>query len=169
MRLHQRATVEDARRIGAGTSVWQFASVIRGAVVGKNCTVGSCSVLDGCKVGDRCSIGHGAQIHPGVHIGDDVFIGPGAIFCNDMWPSTSKDGFDYSELLKRPTTIVADHASIGAGAIILPGVTIGSHSLVAAGATCDQDVPDGQVFHRYGHVEPMPPEHFRERMKWPSA
>jgi UDP-2-acetamido-3-amino-2,3-dideoxy-glucuronate N-acetyltransferase len=97
MLIHPKAHVDSTASVGPCTQVWQFASVIRGAVVGGACNVASCSIIDGAQVGDNCLIGHGAQLHPGTKIGNGVFVGPGAIICNDMWPSVSKQGFHIPE------------------------------------------------------------------------
>lgn len=164
--IHERAVVSDSE-VGAGTAVWQFASVIRGAKIGDGCSVGSCSVVDAAAVGDRCAIGHGAQVHPGTVIGRDVFVGPGAIICNDRWPRTSKDGFDFEGLQSKPTVIVEDGASIGAGAIILPGVRVGRRAMIAAGVVCAIDVPPMTVLRRDGTLEAMPEDAgASKRMTW---
>lgn len=152
------AIVHEDCFLGVGSRVWQFASVLRGACVGSNTSIGSSAVIDGCIVGHSCAIGAGAQIHPGVAICNRVFIGPGAIFCNDVWPRVSKDGFDTLALFDRKKfiTIVEDDASVGAGAVILPGTHIGYFSMVAAGAVCFGHVPDRHLFKRDGSMVPMP-------------
>lgn len=158
---HPYSVVDSSVSIGTCTKVWQGATVIRSAKVGEHCTVGACSVVDGAEVGDRCLIGHGAQIHPGTKIGNDVFVGPGAIICNDMWPSTSKDGFEIGD---RPTVVVEDGAVIGAGAIILPGVRIGAGSMVAAGVVCEETLPPNVLLQRNGYITAMPQG--RKRMRF---
>lgn len=143
--------------IGDNTRIWQFASVIRGAVIGKKCNVGAGAIIDAARVGDNVLIGAGAQLHPGTVIGDNVFIGPGVIFCNDRWPRVSKDGFDSEALLSGTmiTVQVCDGASIGAGAVILPGVRIGKDATVAAGARVDESVPDNHLAKREGDIVPI--------------
>lgn len=126
--------------------VWPYAQVIRGAILGDGCSIGSCAIVDGSTLGERVSVGHGAQIHPGIKIGNDVFVGPGAIFCNDMWPEVDKEGFEIP--VGSFVTVVEDGASIGAGAIILPGNRIGAGAVIAAGAVVDRDVPAGTLFRR---------------------
>ncbi len=158
---HEYSILDCTVEIGTCTKIWQFATVIRSAKIGEYCTVGACSVVDGAEVGDRCLIGHGAQIHPGTKIGNNVFVGPGAIFCNDMWPSTKKDGFEIGD---NWTIVVEDGAVIGAGAVILPGVRIGKGSMVAAGAVCDEPLPPGVIFQRNGYIASMPTG--RKRMRF---
>ena len=87
-------------------------------------------------MGTGCRIQGNTFIPGGWHIGDSVFIGPGAIFCNVKRPSASS---------RQPYAagFVDNRASIGAGAIILPGVTIGSGAMVGAGSVVTRDVPPG--------------------------
>lgn len=161
--IHSSAVVDAA--IGDKTHVWQFASVIRSAKIGRGCTVAAYALIDGAVVGDDCLISSGAQLHPGTVIGNGVFVGPAAIFCNDMWPRVDKEDFR-ADLLHRGfvTTRALDGASVGAGAIILPGVTIGKGALVAAGATVHCDVPDGYLFTRSNGMLLIKPEWRENRM-----
>ena len=135
--LYPKAEVHKDCTIGKGTKIWQFASVIRGARIGVDCTVSANAIVDSATVGDRCLVGHGASIHPGAQLGNDVFVGPGAVLCNDAWPRAHKRGFDAQAV----SVIVEDGASIGAQAVILPGVRIGQGAMVAAGVVVAKDVP----------------------------
>lgn len=154
--IHDKAHVE-ASSLGARTTVWQFASVIRGAVIGADCSIGGCAIVDAAVIGDRCLVGHGAQLHPGTRLGKDVFVGPGAIVCNDRWPRVAKDGFHPELLLEQRmvTVDIADGVSIGAGAIILPGVSIGASSVVAAGAVVTNSMPPCSLWKRKGGWVPL--------------
>ena len=105
------------------------------------CEVGEGTKIDafvyiegGVKIGKNCKIRAFTFIPEGAIIEDEVFIGPGVIFTNDKYPRVR----DPWRLLK---TIVKKGASIGAGAVILPGVTIGEYALVAAGSVVTKDVP----------------------------
>jgi acetyltransferase-like isoleucine patch superfamily enzyme len=161
------AQVDDTAKIGVGTKVWQFASVIRGAKIGKDCTIASCSIVDGAQIGYGCKVGHGASIHPGVKAGNCVFIGPGAIACNDMWPETDTEGFDLQRLLDGEfTVIIGDGATVGAAAVILPGVRIGAGAFVAAGAVVDRPIPEGFLWRRNGYLAPMPVGTRERRMRY---
>jgi acetyltransferase-like isoleucine patch superfamily enzyme len=92
-----------------------------------------------------------------VKAGNGVFFGPGAVCCNDMWPETSKEGFDLARLLAGVFCIIIDDgATIGAGAVILPGVRIGAGAFVAAGAVVDRSVPERFLWRRNGYLAPMP-------------
>lgn len=164
MGIDPAAHVRDSE-IGDGTDIWQFASVIRGASIGKGCTIGAYALVDGARIGDDCRIQSGAQIHPGVWIGDRVFIGPSAVLCNDRWPCVDKEGFDAKQFKDGLVTIfVHEGSSIGANAVILPGMTIGKKVVVAAGAVVNRSVPDEHLFTREGKIVPIKPEWRRRRM-----
>lgn len=165
--IHRQACI-DATGIDVGprSRIWQFASVIRGAKIGADCNIGSCAIIDGAMIGDQVAIGAGAKLFPGIVIKDRVFIGPGAVFCNDLWPSVSKDGFDLGQLQRGDlvTTVVEEGASIGAAATILPGVVIGTGAMIAAGAVVDHSVPADHLFRRDGVVVPIDERRGRRRM-----
>ena len=147
--IHELAHVHGDCQIGDGTLVWQFASVIRGARVGARCSIASSAVVDGAVVGDECVVGHGSAINPGVVLGNRVFVGQNAVFCNDRWPSVSKEGFEPGNV----TIIVQDGAVIGAGAVILPGVILGKGCLIAANSTVSRSVPAGFMWTRNDETE----------------
>jgi len=139
--VHPKARVDGAS-VGARSRVWQFASVIRGAVVGEDCNIATGACLDGSQIGDRCILGHNVAMGPGFRVFDDVFIGPQVTLCNDAWPRALKEGFDVSRF--NPVTyaiIIESRASIGANSVILPGVRIGWNAMIAAGSVVTKDVP----------------------------
>jgi len=164
--FHPLAVVDrEGCEIGLDCTIWQFASVIRKARLGNNCTIAANAIVDGAWLGDGCLVGHAASIHPGTKLGNNVFVGPGAIFCNDMWPRTDKTGFQYPP--REAWTIIAeDGASIGAGAIILPGVVIGKGAMVAAGVVCSQPVRAGHILRRDGTMEVIPEGTEKRRMRF---
>lgn len=161
--VHPKAHVEDST-IGPRCKVWQFASVIRGTVLGSDCNVASGATLDGPVFGDRCIVSPGVDIGPGFLIGSDVFIGPNVVLCNDRWPRVDKAGFDIEALRATPTVIVQDGASIGANAVVLPGVVIGAGAMIAAGAVVNRSVPAGALFRRDGRIEMIGSQHNTKRM-----
>jgi UDP-2-acetamido-3-amino-2,3-dideoxy-glucuronate N-acetyltransferase len=132
--IHSHALVE-SDQIGPGTRIWAFAHVLRGAVIGADCNICDHSYIDEAVViGDRVTIKGQVAVIDGMTIEDDVFIGPNASFANDSYPR-SKQPFQYEEIvLKRGATI-------GAGAILIPGVTVGEWAMVGAGAVVTKDVP----------------------------
>jgi UDP-2-acetamido-3-amino-2,3-dideoxy-glucuronate N-acetyltransferase len=134
--IHALASVADDARIGDRTTIWQFVVVLNGAVIGEDCNLNAHTLVEGGAVlGDRVTLKSGVYVWSGVTLEDDVFCGPNATFTNDRYPR-SKQPFD----LER--TLVKKGASIGAGAVILPGVTIGERAVVGAGAVVTKDVPN---------------------------
>lgn len=163
--IHPKAHVEGSF-IGARTKVWQFASVIRGAVLGEDCNITSGVLLDGCHFGDRCIVGQNCAIGPGFLIGNDVFFGPNVTLANDRWPQVSKEGFDLSRLQNGMwAVVVRDGASIGANAVVLPGVVIGRNAMVAAGMVATRSVPDDHCLRRDGSMVPIEPIWRARRMR----
>lgn len=90
-------------------------------------------------MGDRVTIKSGVQLWDGARIEDDVFIGPNVTFTNDKRPRSKS----YPE--EFPLTIIRKGASIGGGAVLLPGITIGEGAMVGAGAVVTRDVPANTV------------------------
>lgn len=126
--------------IGEGTRIWQFVVVLPSAKIGANCNICShCFIENDVEIGDRVTIKNGVQLWDGLRVEDDVFIGPNVTFTNDPYPQSGNHSF------KVLPTIIEKNASIGAGAVILPGLKIGSGSFVAAGAVVTQDVPAGMM------------------------
>ena len=136
--VHERALVE-TDQVGPGTRIWAFAHVMPGARIGADCNVCDHTYIEGdVVVGDRVTIKSGVYLWDGIRVENDVFLGPQATFTNDRFPR-SKQHFEC------PITTICCGASIGAGAIILPGVTVGERAMVGAGSVVTKDVPDFAV------------------------
>lgn len=169
--IHPKAHVDrNTVRIGAGTKVWQFASITRGTVLGEDCSVSPFAMLDGSIYGDRVVISGGVMAGAGFKIGDDVFLGPNVVLCNDQWPAADKDGYDDERLRSGEwfTITIGNGAMIGAGAIILPGKRVLPGGVVAAGAVVNKNVPAETVFCRDGEIRPKPADWREDRMRWAS-
>jgi UDP-2-acetamido-3-amino-2,3-dideoxy-glucuronate N-acetyltransferase len=133
--LHPQGLCE-SEQVGDGTRVWAFAHVLEGAKIGRDCNI--CDhvfVENDVVVGDRVTIKCGVQLWDGLRVEDDVFIGPNATFTNDRFPRSKQYPAEFA------TTRIAHHASIGANATILPGLTIGQYAMVGAGSVVTRSVP----------------------------
>lgn len=163
--IHPKAHVEDSD-IGEGSKVWQFASVVRKARLGKNCTVAAGAMIDGAWFGDNCIISSCCAIGPGFYVSNNVFIGPSVTFCNDRFPATHKKDF-YPELLRDEFIVikVKDGAAIGANSVLLPGIVIGRMAMIAAGSAVNINVPDNHLFRRDGTIVPIKEKWREDRMK----
>jgi acetyltransferase-like isoleucine patch superfamily enzyme len=133
--FHPSALVE-SDQVGPGTRVWAFAHVAAGAVVGRDCNICDHTFLEkGSLVGDRVTLKCGVYLWNGVVIEDDVFIGPNVSFCNDPYPRSKV------HLREHPRTVIRRGASIGSGAVILPGVEIGAYAMIGAGGVVTRSIP----------------------------
>jgi UDP-2-acetamido-3-amino-2,3-dideoxy-glucuronate N-acetyltransferase len=114
-----------------------------GCRVGDDVKIGAfVEIQKGVAVGDRCKVSSHSFLCEGVTIEADVFVGHGVMFTNDAYPRASVDGRQQSDAdWKVVPTTVRRGASIGSGAVILCGVTIGEHSMIGAGAVVTHDVP----------------------------
>ncbi len=118
-----------------------------GCRVGDDTRIGSfVEIQRGATIGSRCKISSHTFVCEGVHVADDVFVGHGVMFINDRFPRATKDGklqtaADWTCI----ETHVGQGASIGSGAVILCGVTIGPRAMVGAGAVVTKDVAAGGV------------------------
>lgn len=128
--------IDPSVSVGLGCKIWHFAILLSGVRLGDDVSIGARTEIGrDCVIGDRTRISSGCFFPPNTLIGDDVFIGPGVIMCDDKYPRVGNTNYD-----ARPPRI-DDHASIGAGCVLLPGVRIGSHAVIGAGSVVTSDVP----------------------------
>ena len=134
--IHPLADVQ-TKKVGDGTRIWQFVVVLERAIIGKRCNINAhCLIENDVVIGDDVTIKSGCYLWDGLRVEDQVFIGPNVTFTNDKFPRSKQ----YPE--RFPETFVLNGASIGGGAVILPGVTIGKKALVGAGSVVTRSVPD---------------------------
>jgi UDP-2-acetamido-3-amino-2,3-dideoxy-glucuronate N-acetyltransferase len=142
--VHPTAIVESAQ-VGDGTRVWAYTHVMEGAVIGANCNIGEHSFIEsGAIVGSHVTIKNGNMLWEGVHLEDGVFLGPRVAFTNDLYPRSPRlpqARKRYADRGWLKPTFIGKGASLGAGAVILAGITIGEFSMVGAGATVTRNVP----------------------------
>lgn len=131
------SAVVETENIGEDINIWHWTHVRENVTIGPGCTIGEHVYIDNdVEIGRNCKIQNGANLYGPLVIGDNVFIGPGVIICNDRRPRAW--AWDRSAALR---TTIRDRASIGAGAIIMTGVTIGDSAMVGAGTVVTKDVP----------------------------
>jgi UDP-2-acetamido-3-amino-2,3-dideoxy-glucuronate N-acetyltransferase len=142
--IHPSADVSAEAVIGPDTCIWHQAQVRERACLGANCIVGKGVYIDfDVSIGDNVKIQNGVYVYHGVTVEDGVFLGPGAILTNDKLPrAINPDGTLKADADWEVSPILIRRgASIGAGAVILPGVTVGEFAMVGAGAVVTRDVP----------------------------
>ena len=109
--------------------------------IGKGTKIGAfVEIGNGVKIGSNCKIQAFVFIPPGVCIEDNVFVGPHACFTNYKHPDLKQEKWQIAK------TLVKQGAVIGAGAIILPGITIGENSMVGAGSVVTKDMPPNETW-----------------------
>ncbi len=144
VRIHPTAEVSDAAELAPGVRIWNHCQVREGARIGRGCILSKDVYIDsGVIIGDHCKIQNGISVYHGVTLEDGVFLGPHMVFTNDLRPrainpdGSLKGGADWvvSE------TRIRHGASVGAGAVIVCGVTIGPWAMIGAGAVVTRDVP----------------------------
>jgi acetyltransferase-like isoleucine patch superfamily enzyme len=107
--------------------------------IGRNCKIDAYVYIEeNVVIGDNCKIRPFVFLPTGVTIEDNVFIAPGVVFTNDKYPKVAGEW-------KLMPIRVKKGSSIGAGSVILPGVTIGENAIVGAGSVITKDVPDNTI------------------------
>lgn len=134
--IHALADVKTSK-IGSNTWIWQYAVILEGAVIGSDCNINCHTFIENdVRIGDRVTVKSGVYLWDGIAIEDDVFIGPNVTFVNDKYPRSKQYPSSFQK------TLLNRYVSIGAGAIILGGIRIGSFAMVAAGSVVTRDVPE---------------------------
>jgi UDP-2-acetamido-3-amino-2,3-dideoxy-glucuronate N-acetyltransferase len=112
---------------------------MQGASIGSGCNIcGHVFVETGAVVGNRVTVKNGVSIWDCVTVEDDVFLGPGCVLTNDLNPRAHRRK-SRAELLE---TRIREHATVGANATIVCGVTIGRGAFIGAGTVVLRSVPD---------------------------
>jgi acetyltransferase-like isoleucine patch superfamily enzyme len=143
--IHPSAEVSPCAQLADGVRVYNQVHIRENAVVGEHTILGKdCYIDQGVRVGARCKIQNGVYLYHGVVVEDGVFLGPRVTTTNDLHPrAIFPDGNmrGPNDFRVVPTNI-GYGASIGAGAILLCGISIGRFAMVAAGSVVTKDVPD---------------------------
>jgi UDP-2-acetamido-3-amino-2,3-dideoxy-glucuronate N-acetyltransferase len=134
-------------KLGQGVKIFGFTNLY-GCEIGDEVKVGTfVEIQKGAKIGARCKISSHSFICEGVELENEVFIGHGVMFTNDLFPRATNDGgsLQTDADWKCIPTLVKRRASIGSGATILCGITIGESAIIGAGSVVTKDVPDRAV------------------------
>jgi UDP-2-acetamido-3-amino-2,3-dideoxy-glucuronate N-acetyltransferase len=134
-------------RVGRDVRIYDFVNLY-GCSIGDGSKIGTfVEIQKNAVIGARCKISSHTFICEGVTIEDDCFVGHHVCFINDLFPrATAADGSLQTEKdWQVVPTRVCQGASIGSGAVILAGVTIGAQALIGAGAVVTRDVGPGEV------------------------
>jgi len=134
--IQPTAIVDKNVVIREGTRVWNFVHIRENAEIGKQCVLADYVYVGrGVKIGNNVKLENRATVYEGVTIQDKVFVGPHVTFTNDPYPRS------FSTDWKILQTLVKEGSSIGAGTVIVCGVTIGEYTLIGAGSVVTEDMP----------------------------
>lgn len=129
-----------SEKVPSTTNIWQYVVVLPKAVIGENCNIcAHCFIENDVKIGNGVTVKCGVYLWDGIVIEDLVQVGPNVTFTNDKYPR-AKTTFALQK------TLVKKRASIGAGSIILGGITIGEGAMIGAGSLVTKDVPAGELW-----------------------
>jgi len=145
MFIHKTAIISKDVKIGKNTKVWHLTQIRENAEIGDNCIIGkNCYIDHHVRIGDNVKIQNNSSIYYMALIEDGVFIGPHVIITNDKIPRAidKKGNLKTEKEWKAEKTTIKNGASIGAGSILLPGLTIGRYSMIGAGSIVTKDVGD---------------------------
>jgi len=140
--------ITDDVQLGSGVKIFHPQLVnLYGCRIGADTKVGAfVEVQKNAFIGERCKISSHTFICEGVTIEDEVFVGHGVMFINDRFPRATAGGTLQTEAdWEVVPTVIKKGASIGSGAVIMCGITIGERALIGAGAVVTRDVPADAV------------------------
>ncbi len=137
--IHPTADVQSPN-IGNGTTIWQYVVVLPSAVIGCNCNINAhCFIENNVVIGNSVTVKCGVYLWDGIVIEDNVQIGPNVTFTNDKYPR-AKQKFNVQR------TLIKRNASIGAGSVVLGGITIGENAMIGAGSVVTKSIPANQLW-----------------------
>ena len=129
------------QNIPDSTNIWQFCVIFPDAVIGENCNICAGVLIENdVVIKDNVTIKSGGQLWDGITIEANVFIGPNVSFTNDKYPRSKQ----YPDHFQR--TIINQSASVGAGSVILGGISIGENGMIGAGSVVTKDVPANELW-----------------------
>jgi UDP-2-acetamido-3-amino-2,3-dideoxy-glucuronate N-acetyltransferase len=134
-------------KLGKNVRIFAFVNLY-GCEIGEDTRIGTfVEIQKGTKIGERCKISSHTFICEGVTIESNVFVGHSVTFINDRFPrATTTEGKLQGEVdWDCQRTLVKTGASIGSGATLLGGITIGENALIGAGSVVTKDVPPNAI------------------------
>jgi UDP-2-acetamido-3-amino-2,3-dideoxy-glucuronate N-acetyltransferase len=134
---HPTAFVDPPCEIGAGTKIWHYSHILKGARIGERCIFGqNCQVAENVIIGNNVKVQNNVSIYAGAVIEDDVFLGPSCVLTNVTNPRSQVNRHSLYE-----KTIFRRGATVGANATIICGIELGRYCFIGAGAVVVKSVP----------------------------
>jgi UDP-2-acetamido-3-amino-2,3-dideoxy-glucuronate N-acetyltransferase len=136
--VHPTSIVHESASVGAGTKIWHFCHIMKGARVGERCIFGqNCHVANDVIIGANVKVQNNVSIYTGTIVEDDVFLGPSCVLTNVTNPRSQVNRHSLYE-----KTVLRRGATVGANATIVCGIGLGRYCFIGAGAVVVRDVPD---------------------------
>jgi len=159
--IHATAEIQGDSTVGDNTRIWQNVVVLPDVKIGEDCNICANCVFDvGVRVGNNVTIKPGVEVAELMVVEDDVFIGACAVFTNTRYPRSG-----VRDIVRTPPRLCRG-CTIGAGAVLLPGVVVGEGAMIGAGAVVTKNVPPyaivvGNPAHIVGYVDAKKISHER--------
>jgi acetyltransferase-like isoleucine patch superfamily enzyme len=147
LRDQPRRQIAGDVRLGKNVRIHDFTNLY-GCEIGDEVKIGAfVEIQKGAKIGSHCKISSHTFICEGVTLEDEVFVGHHVVFTNDRYPrATNGNGELQSEVdWNCLSTLVRRGASIGSGAVLLCGITVGEKAIIGAGSVVTRDVPPDTI------------------------
>lgn len=136
--IHPTAVVEPGAIVGAFTKVWLFSHIDAGAIVGENCSLGQNTyVTPDAVVGNACRLGNAVSVFGHVELQDFVFCAPYMVFTHISFPRAA---INRHAVFKK--TLVKTGTTFGANSTVVPDITVGAGTFLAAGSTLTKSTKD---------------------------
>lgn len=170
--IHGTAVIDEFAHIHPTACIWHWTHICANASIGSETSIGqNCYVAKGVRIGRGCRIQNNVSIYEKVVFSDYVFCGPSVVFTNVVNPRAR-----YPRKHEFKATFIGEGVSLGANSTIVCGISIGSHSFVAAGAVITKSFPPFSLlmgvparrvgwFSHYGEKIPID-EHCSDIQKW---
>jgi len=129
-------------RVGKDVRIFDFVNLYKCQIDDDTLIGAFVEIQRGVKIGKRCRIQSHTFICEGVTIEDEVFIGHGVMFINDKKPTIEKT---LGKTWKLEPVVIKKGTTIGSGAVIMGGVSVGKGAFIGAGAVVTKDVSDGDT------------------------
>jgi len=135
-KLGKGVVIGENVQFGKDVVIWNYVVIGEGTRICDKTQVGSfCDIGKNVTIGKKCNIQAHVTISNECKIGNNVFIGPNSSVLNEKFP--------YSNHITPP--IICDNVIIGGCTVILPKITVGKNSVIAAGSVVTKDVPSEVV------------------------
>jgi UDP-2-acetamido-3-amino-2,3-dideoxy-glucuronate N-acetyltransferase len=134
-------------RAGKNVRIFNFTNLY-GCEIGDDVKIGAfVEIQKGVKIGNRCKVSSHTFICEGVTLEDEVFVGHHVVFTNDRYPrATNENGEMQTEAdWECVPTLIRHGASIGSGAVLICGITVGENAIIGAGSVVTKDVPPDTI------------------------